>query len=670
VTTTGRPHIVVKVQTASGAYPSSDAGWTNQTLLDPVEASEGAGVALGHAVLEQFLGNLKQPDGTSGGTVAAVGDLGGAWVRLLKADAAGAVTIGSATYTPFWWGTVDEPEVDDDARVKRWTCVGIAGVLANVFIGWGVEVPGAYTAPPNLCYPMEMPRFNALPKGDMSAGTYSIGSGSVRVFDRLNDTATKWTAAAALQHMLAVYGQTLMPPSFSGSGALAWTVNDAVGALGYTVESGLDFNGATLMDAINTFINPRRGLTWRVSVSGTTATIEVCSTLVTAVTVGPYTLPASVRSFDLDLSASLWFRDVRLRASYAAVMDYILVVGAKPRLTMTWAYGTGEHLDKGWTPAAESAWNAYFPSPRTQDVHRRWIIDPDWEGEAYPSGGSLGLRATLSSTTSASYGDGGYTGARSYTPGGAPGTTPAWTLTLDARLCAPSGYNLEAISSLAVEPGETELEPMGFIGSGSLWMPLRMPVRVQQHPPTIEVGSSPADARYLEERLASGAEILATVCVREGQPLCVSWKRATASWARDVPRVLVVRVPGAELWTVLQGTVVGVHDGSGADPDGTLKKTTVDLVIRDDTDTLRGVLALARAWYEEPARSLSYRELGALDITAAGAPGAVAEDVTTINAGVVTVNGVLTRRAWDFREQQQSTAYAFERLIPDLQPLA
>lgn len=672
MTTQSRPHIKIVAETAStAAWPATDGDWDEQPLMDPISASEGAGQIIGEALIEQVLGNALQPGATSGGMVATVASLVRRYCRLLKRDGAGPITLSDGlTYSEFWWGTIEDAELDDTARKKTWRCNGIAGVLASIFLLSGVEVPGPWTAPPNTSDCGFLPLFNGVLTGDMSSATYTINGQTVHIFDRYNSSATPWTANEALKFLLATYAQPTLPGGTTAYGALSWVLDDSLGALTYRVEAGLNLNGATLLDAVNYLINPRRGLTWRVSVSGTTATITVCSTMASAITVGAYTLPASTQQFDVD-TTDLWMTGLRLRETASTMMDVIMVAGAHPRTAISVGYGdpgdagrTGKLFDAGWTGSQQTGSDPDNPTPYTEDVHRRLVIHKGWTGEQYDDS-SIGIPADMavSAAADASYGWGGLTGVRTYTAGGTPGTAPAWTLSLDGHLPVPAGYDLSSFAG-PFDITKAELAPLVFVGVGSAWKDYsnKVSVRIEQSPPAVSIGHTASDRKFIRDELAA-KDLVVTLSVRESHPLAVSWVNDPTTWPSDVPRMLLIQIPTAELWTILEGTAVGIDPGILP----TLTTMLADVVVRDDRPYLREVLALARAWYGSAAVEGEYAELGAIDIDPASAPGALIGNVTTMNDGVKAANANVTRRSWNFRELQQQTKWNFERIVPDLQ---
>lgn len=664
-----RAHTPVIAQTAS-AWPASDAGWTTQPLLSPIDASEGAGQVVGDATLQQEYGlSVKQPDGTTIGAVASLTSLDGKFLRLLKADPAGSVTISSMPYEPFWWGRISGSAIDAARGLeapRAWRALGLAAVLDGIKLTYGLERAGAYAGASDIVQAPYLPVFNDMHSGDMSTTTSTVDGVAVHVFQRWSAANREyWTGTAALKHLLAAFGR---PRNAAGAhaGGLTWTLSDPLGLLERQIER-TDLAGLSLLDAVNRLINAQLGATWQVQVSGATATIRVRSTVRTAITVGAFTLAASDAQQAVDLTAGPWIGAIDLRSDATQVADVIEIRGARPRTALTIAYGAADPgwVD-GWSSTALAELNAGRQSAETENVFHRFALDDTWQGEQWPAAGD-GLANVLATDA-----DGGFTGVRSWAgwPTGSP--APAGALELERTLPLPAGLDLTAVS--AYRPDLDELTPLVFLGDPGgtmhdLTQVLR--VRVDHDPPAIVLGSGHEQARLIEYLLANGATMLVTLSVREAVPLIVSWRRPSASWPSDVPRMVTIEVPHAERWRLMAGTALKVGQTSPSAnlgvqiPFGTLATRGAELLLRDDTDLLREYLALARARYESPTASPTWTEHGTLDISSTRAPGVLITDVTVAD-GTTTADAVIVRRSWRFAELKLQTTYETERVLPDL----
>lgn len=127
-------------------------------------------------------------------------------------------------------------------------------------------------------------------------------------------------------------------------------------------------------------------------------------------------------------------------------------------------------------------------------------------------------------------------------------------------------------------------------------------------------------------------EVLAVVVLSPSYPITESG------------RSLTIRVPDAELWYMAPGTVVGI-DASGflahaADTPG---------VLRDDSERLRIIAALAMQWYGVERQTF---QVGWKELKVSLAPGVMVTTLTVTAADVRTVNALLSRRAWNFVREE------------------
>ena len=420
----------------------------------------------------------------------------------------------------------------------------------------------------------------------------------------------------------------------------------------------MDLNGLTVFDALCAIASPKRGVSWTVQPNRTagTCTIVFYSTTPTAYTgSGSFTLAASTKTAtatltgpEIDGATVAWAEN--------GGADIIEVIGARPLVTMTLDYDKANlstcALEKGWDGTEETSWDA-----ATANANKPWrffTIRPAWNGSAVPAGtGSVGLRNLPTFDGSSQY-----TGAR----------------TFDSAQPSANGARLqiERFTSCSEEFG-TDADgprqpPCAFHYDGTTWydhngnagtVEYRLettcdPAGVILGGTVRGVGSHGSDDVKGWVANASG-RIAVTVGIRETHPLRVSWRRAPASWPRDVPRVLSCYLPDAEQWIVLAGTRKSTT--------ATVSTTTT---IRDDLDRMKDALALLRAFYADPIRTVEWTSRGTVEYGATLSPGTLLTSVT-LASGAVTVNCVITRRHWTLTEDGYGTHYETSVFPPDFE---
>ncbi len=667
-----RTVIPVIVQVASG-LPALTTDWVTCPYLRFTGGSEGAGQVLGDATLVQEYGEIL-PVGAR--TLTSIGvtpdiarlniddDLLGKTVRLLLKDGTGPDFIGDLRHTAFWWGRITREDRNPDGAIGAkvaggqvsWLAIGIASALDNLYLreGWVKNVAGTGIVDPGY-----LPPFNALAGGDRSSSTFSVGVETCYVHDLTGITSGNlWSARQILDLILAGGARPRLNPDLAVSG-WRWVISDPLGCLDYEPET-IDLGSMTVLNALNVLVNPRRGLTWKLSVSNDTATITIHSGSSEPITVGTFTLPASDTTASLDAVDNPWLEGLSIARDDSMVFDAIEVRGAHPWVGITGEYdGTPiASLQKGFDSGAEGLWTADDRESLTDDVYRRFEVTPAWNGEQHD--GTAGLRNAMAIASSGSdYGVGGYTGERSHETS-ASYLAPAFMISAERMLPASVGF-----SSLRL--GARQPPVVVFFDGVDYYEDVSQAFQVEVEGPPLAVRLDDGQrGNDIFARLdVTGAQLLVTIGVREIQPLRVSWQRDPGEWPGGIPRVKLIELPTAEQWIILAGTV------TGADPeDGTLLTQATDLVIRDDLPQLRSVLALARARYSVPAYTASWTNRGILDIAATFAPGVLLTSV--VQADVATgIYSVITRRSWRsvVRDDVEmfDTIYDTDRVTPDLE---
>lgn len=664
---------LVLVETARD-LPDVDSGWKQHDLIRFIGGTEGMSQMAGEAFLEQPYGTILpeyrrqfynvgiDPDLARSGTGSLIGLL----VRLLKQDDdAGTITRGSGIYrhlyTAFWHGHIIEENANPDGAENivggsaQWRAAGLASLLDQLPLREGrVKVSSGSTA----VDPGFLPPFNFLAGGDRSGATITVNGSAVYVHDLITTTSgNPWTAAQVLAHILAIASR---PTPYSSSSALtgfAWAVDDPDNCLAYIVPR-LNLHGLTLYQGINALVSPHRGLIWWLSVSGTTATINVRSTMATAITVPSYTLPASTQTTTLDQAEGPFISDVRLVENQESMYDIVEIRGARPWVAVTVLYdGTGtSSLQKGWSSSLETGWGGNPNFSAYENVWRRFQILDTWNGQQY-NNSIVGIRDTLTRATDATNGSDGYTGARTFAGAAAAAAIPPYCLQIEPDLPVSVGF-----STLRVGPRQRTVI---VVGSASAWwdMSTQWSVTVQQNPLSIVIDDRD-NGRAIQAFLAAGQKLLVTIGVRETQPLRISWQRDPTLIPRSLPRIKVIEDPDLEQWIALKGCVTGTSvDGT------TLTTLSDDVSARDDIVPLRARMALARAWLTVPDYHLSWRNQGTLDISATKRAGTL---VTSVDRGDRTVspNVVIAPRRWSLVRRDEAltydTSYDTTRILPEL----
>jgi hypothetical protein len=594
-------------------------------------------------------------------------------VRILKSDPSGTIFINGGPYTAVWWGTFNgvtiEPNNRGDGNAggqATFTGLGLASVLEQITInsGWLLPATGG-TAP--WIDPGYLPPFNGAAKGDRSATTVTIAGQSVYIHD-LNTVGAGhlWTARQIMDLLLAGAARPQI-----GTGAPSgwrWVVADPDNCLSFFTER-LDLNGLSLLQAINTVICARRGLTWRLTVTGDTATINVRSGSDIAITVGSFSLPASSFQDHYTAAGNPWAMPPSVTEDNSSEYDIIEVRGARPWVGVSIYYdGTaGASLQKGWAPTQETAptygWNANPKSSGTDIVWRKFLVNSIWDGLQY-NGGGAGLRTGLTKDDS-----GAYTGDRFFVPGNTGAIPPSSIFGMErelpASLLSPdaSSFNQNQWGDDRLGPRQPPVLVMGSPGAFVDYSQLGFTVQCGECPPHVIVDDGQFGTNTANI-LGSGGQMILSVGMRENQPLRVSYVFPPSTWTRALPRVKMIDVPYLEQWTCLGGTVTGVDSSKN------LVTLAQDLVIRDDTPQLQQILALAVACYGYPIVNAKQTEMNAMYTDTTLAPGSIFSGIVT-GLGTVPIRSVIIRRSWNrvVRDgvDQWDTTWETGRILPDVE---
>ena len=637
------------------------SSWTTQGEIRCDECSEGAGQIVGHASLIRYIGVTREPGATGNPTSKTpLTGLVGKWVRVLIEEVGGSITVGSLDYNPLWYGIIDAEALTDQGGglgSQSWTCAGLEADLARrtIMDGWvevtkgdGTKLAGKYGRAP----PFNDPRGYS----GASTATYSLDGGPAIKLPALG--GADLTAKELLQNILSTHADWYDPASGTWVTMVTWSLSAGT-LLDYKVPT-IEPQGQTVLDILNFCANPRRGLTWRKTVSGTTCTITILSTASSAI--GSLAAATDVATPTL---TGIWHQGVRLVEDQSATFDRIDIVGGKCWTGLSLAYDPAnataqrQSLIAGWTGDEETAWSSGTGTANDK-VWREFAINPKWDGRTYGSD-SVGMPNSLALTGGTS----DYSGSRTFFPLTTAGIP---TALVDATPTLPCGEGFTADLTGPRQEAMAVWKPDG----ASAWVDARTnpylarPLSVDGPPITVCVGQAsngpPADSQQVQNRdqLETAGVLVVTVGVVEPNPLRVSWTRSSGSWPRGIPRTLLVTMSACEYWQVVGGTVTGVSGGS--------LTTTTNLVLRNDLPKMQAALDFCRAYYAEPARALSWTEIGVIDHaygSGAVAPGTLIT-TATLSTGSTTINAVVTRRAWRLSEDGFGTSYQTDRIVPDM----
>jgi hypothetical protein len=654
--------------------------WTTQPDVEFLAYSEGQGEIIGSANFRLHWGSIVRAGASAVATITDPAGLGGLLVRVCREDATGSITYASLLFKEVWWGKMLAPDTGTTGGngTTNYTAAGIAGLFheRSCWVGRAL----IKTGPVLLAIAFELAPFNAWPSGDRSASTTTVGGVSVYVHDATAPASGNlWTARQIIDNLMACNFRVEHPPTVDGSGqsGLSWAISDPQSCLAYTPER-FEARDKTIGSVLNDLCGKSRGLTWWVTVSGTTLTVNVASGLATAVTVGSTTIPANPAIWDQLDDADPFIHPMIIREVTDEVADEIIIKGSPRTIGLTLAiYGTGDpfvadtnaQLGKGWSSAAETACNTFLdtinaPGRRAAYEHawRRFVLRATgWNGNQY--GGTGGMPWGLSTATDASYGADGYTGVVVEGLGG--GEKPAlWYKAMGDLPCAPGFTALNVGPRQPLVILAEDFDAGSWQDHSSTWT-----VWVEASPPAVVIDDG-ANGMEIRRILRDGRKILVSLALRDFFPFHVSWRRDPSEWPSVTPRTKTITMPDLTQSYLMNGMTTGVSSDAG----GSLT-TTASITTQDNLPQLRSVLAQARAWYSEPYQLATFTDRGIWDTDPAYRPGTILGNITD---GVTprVINAMVSRRTVKLEYAQGangvqvpywSTTWETDQVYPDIE---
>lgn len=619
--------------------------WVTQPDLDMLSYSEGQGEIVGNATFRLAWGDVIRAGQTTPENISEVTGITGQIVRILQEKVGGSVTYAEAQWEPVWYGKMLSPDAETTGGggITTYTAAGIASIFNERTCWLGRALVKSGVATPVIAF--NLAPFNHWPSGDMSENPFTIDGHSVYYHNATKgDTGIQWSPADIIAYLMACNFRWESVPTPSGSSMVGfnWSIVDPSSCLDYDIGE-YDAKGKTMAQVLNELAGKKRGLTWWIKVNGTTLEIHVASGLATAVTVGTETIPANPNIWDQLDGGNPFLHPFKITTIDDQVADEIIVQGSPRTIGITLAiYGTGDpfvadsacQLDKGWSPASETACNTWMdtinaPARSTayEQAWRRFVIKQDWNGGQYGSGG---MPNGLVPATDSSYGAGGYDGTT--TRLGTPSQAASWYSAVGNLPCSPG------FTALNVGPRQPLVILAEDQASGTWYdHTTDWSVSVEENPPAVVIDDG-ASGYLVRSILRAGRKILVSLSIRDYWPFVVSWRSDPSTWPTPIPRTKRLQFPQLSFEYLLNGMATGASNDSG----GTLL-TTTELTTKDNLVQMRRLLAQARAWYSEPYNIVTFTDRGIWDADPSYAPGTVLGNVMD-GENTRVIEAMVTRR--------------------------
>lgn len=493
-------------------------------------------------------------------------------------------------------------------------------------------------------------------------------------------------------------------------GGPKWELAGQVTALDVEMPSYMNPNGKSALDQLAELISPRHSLMFRVAVTDEPqerVQLHVKTATPTDIAIaGIGTIPANDQAQALDLSKdggtatvykpfNDWYTGTagvgsalngqrfpawELHRDRSRQVDAIYIECGNPWFMATLRIikptaGVSSQFDYDWTSTDDTTWTAASTARRADPdlahVYRRFRIKATWDGRTFNRSDNTIL--AMGREMGATGESGGFVVDRN------ENLPNPRTLKLTRTLPYPEGVDLTAganydsgSGAMKIARGVSGARPsvFGFIQSSGLYEDLstNLAVTVDSDCGTIELGHGAKDAEFIQAYLAAGNSILVTIGLIGPLPWRVSWERPDAERPRNLDRAIFLRYPEMQYKMVLQNTIVGI---SSAGAPRVVPQDSVNDKLLDDAnpgagDRLAHELRMARLWYEDLHRSLSWTQTGVIAFGDDQPPGMMITNATLPlddrRRFTEAVNAPVTARSWDFHKATLSTSWECDRL--------
>ncbi len=362
------------------------------------------------------------------------------------------------------------------------------------------------------------------------------------------------------------------------------------------------FEGLTVRQVLDKLIDRRRGLGWYVWSDGSTVSIHVFTVFERDIGLGDVQIPGNPQQVEINAD-TLDVQEVTISQSESQLYDRIVVQGARARTVFTLSLQEGS-LNAAWSASDEAAYksvagvtnkerDAERESDRFAPVYQHFTLSDNWNETANDGMGGDRLPVLPAFNDLAQL---------------QSGSSPAMQIRRPFNRTLPFyDENGDPVAPIVIGLASTENSDryVQLDGSGKVLGQAKSLVRMMDEKPGIvlRAGINHALARNHFDNEVSGSDttpvvdyktLLSTVSIETDTRPSVD---VMLNADTDNARVLVLTVHDAEFWYVTPDTVRGVENGQLQRESGG--------AVRDDTDKLRYLAALATGWYGQKRSSIT-----------------------------------------------------------------
>ena len=632
--------------------------WETVPYLWAVNATQLVSPGVSHATLRYDYGTIKRED-TSSFAHCWPPDLTDAYVQIAVIYNAGGFGENEAV---LWTGIIAAPAYgvegarnNQPSGVVDYTAYGLEylldratprSVYVEQYIAGDTAVEIDWMPPFNMRH-----RFNRTVQGNRSSSRHSLDNGDAYLWSIDGEL---WSVYDIIEYLANVQ----IPAEIAGV-TFAFDIPPDVRTLLDATYEEWNFEGMTLRHMLNMLISRKRGLGWYAQEDGGVVYIRIFSVAVEDMAMGDNILPANDYQVALNLEESIDWARPRINIHSETQYQRIIVQGARVMSCFTVSFEDGT-LEKGWTAAEETAYGSAGDDERAteryQRVYQHFRIPYqgfDWQAGDGVGGGNSGVVPDIDDEGNWTDPSGAPEGYLNAFKGLLPVTPFLIGYDYESDIESPTDRNPSYSDPTYVRPMvfikntvdntyyyvDRPGPGMPMVSYGSVTMLDREMAFTVNVNPNHQLGLNHFSGDSVLTPSAGAQvdyeDIIATVFAETDKRLRVTVYQDFAG--NDQDKTLIINVPDAELWYVAADTVFDIAS------DGSLKYVSGSGAIRDDSERLRVIAAMAQAWYRNRRATLTAGLAGIQDILPLGAM------ITT--AGLTfreEIGTVITQKTWDF----------------------
>lgn len=628
--------------------------WTTRDNIHPIMASAAVGPAMGSAKFMYHYGDIERESDSSTQVYPALSDLKNHYIRIVHVTNPG----GSEELKTLFCGVIRIENVallarnagKNESGNQEFTAYDLSDVLDRR------PIRTAFAEAQGMLIDIDVvPKINERDpigfgvRGNRSAQEHTINDELAYAF--AGNGAAKWKLQDVIYYLVAAYG-----------GGLPFVVL-APNALAQIDAPEISMDGKTARMVINELIDRRRGFYWYISYrdSDGLPLLFIDSIFEDEITIGGVTVSGNSDPQTYAMNDQYEIENSELKFDGNTLYNTVVARGARVVSCFSVSVADGT-MQAGWTPDEQTAYGAIggdadvADERRTDDayqnVYARFLLKPQWQyGSGNGEGGAGGTTVpkvlddgTIDTAQSANIRDWGTFLLRS--------------LPIEKTFDDPDGFP-EYLEPLAIikDPNDkwhhVENMTVADLPAATIRMlDNELGMQIDTTGPAHTFGLNHFTGTNTEfDAELDWEQLIFTVAVELDQRLKVI-ETISEPTPNEPARELLIDDLEAQLWIVVPNTVIGLTAA------GALERQPDGYIVRDDSERLRQMAALAKEWYSKVRTSMTIDRQGIRFDILAGAM----LTVTTAAWTRDTITALVTNVSYDFLQNRTGIKTGFKEL--------